>query len=68
VPAQWYYTRDGREMLGPYTSKNMKQLASKGQILPTDRVRKEGMEKAVRARRVRGLFAPTAGPGEVEKS
>jgi hypothetical protein len=61
VATQWFYTRVGQETLGPCTSRTLKQLASTGQILPTDMVRKEGMEKAVRARRVKGLFAPAAG-------
>jgi GYF domain 2 len=61
---KWLYSRDGRVMLGPCTSKELKQLASTGQLLPTDKVRSESMEKAVMARRIRGLFAPATGPGE----
>jgi hypothetical protein len=51
-------------MLGPCTSRELKELASTGQLLPTDRVLKDGMERAVKARRVKGLFAPVTGQGE----
>lgn len=61
MPGKWFYKRDGGEMLGPYTSPQFKQLAATGQLLPTDRVRKQGMVKTVVARRVKGLFAPPAG-------
>jgi hypothetical protein len=64
VSKQWFYTREGQEMLGPCTSRELKQLASSGQLLPTDSVREGGMEKAVTARRIRGLFAPAPGKGK----
>ncbi len=63
MPNRWFYTRDGQKMIGPVSSQSLKQLASTGKILPTDRVWKEGMEKKVRARRIKGLFAPPAAPG-----
>jgi uncharacterized protein DUF4339 len=63
MSTRWFYTRDGRTMLGPFSSQALKQLASTGQILPTDRVRKASMERTVRARRVKGLlFAAPAAP------
>jgi hypothetical protein len=60
----WFYSRDGHEMLGPCTSKELKRMASTGQLVPTDRVLKDGMEKAVTARRVKGLFAPATDQGK----
>jgi hypothetical protein len=63
---QWYFTQNGGEMLGPCTSKELKILASSGKLLPTDTIRKEGMEKPVRARRLKGLFTPPAGKAGTE--
>jgi GYF domain 2 len=60
VPTQWFYSQDGRMMLGPCTSVEMKHLASTGQILPTYRVRRKGRIKTVMARNVKGLFVPAA--------
>jgi hypothetical protein len=61
MPSQWFYSMDGRMMLGPCTAVEMKRLAATGQILPTYRVRRKGREKTVMARNVKGLFAPAAG-------
>ena len=61
MPRNWFFTRDRREMMGPYTPKELKRLAATGKLLPTDRVKKSGMERMVIARRVRGLFVPPAG-------
>jgi hypothetical protein len=58
VPTQWFYSLDGRMMLGPCTSLEMKELASTGQILPTYRVRRNDRKKTVMARNVKGLFGP----------
>lgn len=60
MSAQWFYSVDGRTMIGPCTSLEMKQLASTGQILPTYRVQRKGRFKTVMARNVKGLFLPTA--------
>jgi hypothetical protein len=58
MPTQWFYSLDGRMMLGPCTSLEMKRLASTGQILPTYRVKRKGRVKTVMARNVKGLFPP----------
>lgn len=58
MSTEWYYSHDGRMMLGPCTAREMKRLASMGQILPTYRVQRKGREKTVLARNVKGLFAP----------
>jgi hypothetical protein len=60
VPTQWFYSQDGRNMLGPCTSLEMKQLASTGKILPTYRVQRKGRDKTVIARNVKGLFLRAA--------
>ncbi len=60
MSTQWFYSLDGRTMLGPCTSLEMKQLASTGKILPTHRVKRKGRVKTVMARNVKGLFLPAA--------
>ena len=55
---QWYYTQRGRRQ-GPVSAKQLKQLASFGQLKPTDNIWKEGMASWAPATRVDGLF-----PGE----
>jgi hypothetical protein len=55
----WFYKRDGKLMLGPFSAKKLKEMASTGQILPTDTVRRDGAGMMmVAARRVKGLFPP----------
>jgi hypothetical protein len=48
-------------MLGPFTAEKLKELASTGVLLPTDKVRRVGKDKMVTAGRVKGLFAPSVG-------
>lgn len=56
----WFYETNGQQT-GPVTVKQLRQLAANGQLQPNDRVRKEDMDRWVRARAVRGLFAaPTS--------
>lgn len=59
MPSQWFFSSDGRTMLGPCTSLEMKHLAATGRILPTYRVRRKGRGKTVTASRVKGLFGPS---------
>ncbi len=66
MSTQWYFTREGMETIGPCSSRELRRMASSGQLLPTDKVRKEGMEKPVRARRLKGLFTPAAGKDGTE--
>ncbi len=58
MASKWYYSMEGSTQLGPVTGKQLKNLAATGRLRPTHMVRKEDMEKLVRARRVKGLFAP----------
>ena len=55
-PTLWYYEHEGQPG-GPVTVSQLRQLASSGQLLPTDKVRKDDMTKWVKARTVKGLFA-----------
>jgi hypothetical protein len=63
----WYYDHDGH-VGGPITVSELRQLAASGELLPTDRVRKEGMERWVKARAVKGLFAPPASAAEIPRA
>jgi GYF domain 2 len=53
----WYYSQTDTKV-GPYSGRQLKELAASGQILPTDSIWKEGIEKAVYARNVKNLFLP----------
>ena len=55
MATQWYVQQDGQDS-GPMTSRELKELAVSGRLRPTDRVRKEGMEKWVSAGNVKGLL------------
>ncbi len=57
----WYFAKDQKK-LGPFSSAEFKELADTGQVLPTDMVWKEGIEKGVLAAKVKNLFStPPAG-------
>lgn len=57
---EWHYTLNGQQVAVPATSTQLKQLASSGQLKPTDLLWQEGMPDWVPASAVRGLF-PSAG-------
>jgi len=56
---QWYYSQQGQRK-GPLSEEQFKQLASSGQLKPTDMVWKSGMDKWIQASKVKGLFASAA--------
>jgi hypothetical protein len=58
-PTRWFYDHDG-QVSGPVSVSELRHLAASGGLLPTDHVRKEDMERWVKARAVKGLFAPAA--------
>src|SRR5260370_42243871 len=53
---RWFYTCEGKQM-EPVTAAELKQLAAKGMLKPTDMVWKEGMPKWVRASSTQDLFS-----------
>jgi antitoxin component YwqK of YwqJK toxin-antitoxin module len=57
MPSTWFIVKPDRE-LGPYTSAQMKQLASSGQLKIDELVRRADQSKTVTAGRVQGLFLP----------
>jgi hypothetical protein len=60
MSTQWFFAKDGSKgkMHGPVTARELKRLAATGELLPTDRVKRDGREKSVSAGRVKGLFGP----------
>jgi GYF domain 2 len=58
---QWYFAK-GERKLGPYSPAQFKELADSGQLLPTDTVWKEGIEKGVLAAKVKNLFTQLVPP------
>jgi hypothetical protein len=59
----WYFAHDG-DVGGPVSVSELRELAASGKLLPSDRVRKEDMDRWVKARAVKGLFAPAAADGD----
>jgi len=65
MPSYWYYTRDGRMILGPLAWQELKHLASTGELLSSDVVGQIRMSKPVKAATVAGLFGQTSNATEV---
>ncbi len=59
--AQWYVLRNGKSQ-GPFTTAHLKQFAAKGKLLPTDKVQRDGTDKWIAARSLKGLFPLIAPP------
>ena len=55
MPTEWFYSKSGQQ-LGPIPSEQLKQLATSGQLQPSDLVWKDGMGQWVEARKIKGLF------------
>jgi hypothetical protein len=64
---EWYYAKNGQQM-GPVSTEVLTQLATSGQVQPTDLVWREGMPNWAPARTVRAIFPepPQAVPVPVE--
>ena len=58
---QWYYAR-GENRSGPVTTGELRRLAAAGELVTTDLVWKEGMQKWVPANMLKGLFPSSAMP------
>lgn len=63
----WYFDHDGKAG-GPVSVSQLRQMAASGLLLPTDRIRKEDMDRWVKARAVKGLFAPDDLPSAADDS
>jgi hypothetical protein len=64
----FFYSRDDTK-LGPFSARQLQELAAAGEILPTDTVWKEGLPQGVPANRVKNLFpvAPAETPPPPEE-
>ncbi len=63
MPTQWYGSRGPvAGCTAPSRAASFAASHASGELPRTDRVKKDGMAKSVSARRVKGLFAPPAGP------
>ncbi len=63
MSTHWCYTRDGRTTFGPVTWRELRQMASTGELLPSDVVGHVGMPRSMRAGGVARLFDPDGQPG-----
>ncbi len=59
----WYYTNEGRQM-EPVSTAEIRQLARRGLLKPTDMVWRDGMPRWVRASSAPELFADSKPPFE----
>jgi len=65
---QWYYGAGG-ERHGPFSARQLQELAADGRIRPSDTVWKEGIDQGVLAHKVRNLFLPAqAGTAPVQSN
>src|SRR5436309_1472999 len=58
---QWYYGAEGSRQ-GPFTSRELLELATSGRLQPSDTVWKAGVSAGVPAHRVKNLFPAGATP------
>lgn len=57
----WFVDRDGQER-GPFTGQQLKAMATKGEVLPSDLVRRDDAKDWRLASSVKGLFEPVEVP------
>jgi hypothetical protein len=67
MASEWYYTQNGQQAPAPVSSSQLAQLASSGQVQPTDMVWKEGMANWVQASTIKGLFAGAGKPAATDQ-
>lgn len=59
MAVEWFLVTDGKE-LGPFTVKQIKELADSGSLQPNQRLRRSDKSKTVAARKVAGLFTTSS--------
>ena len=64
MPGLWYFQRDGVRH-GPFRAADLKQRADAGDFGPADLIWKEGLERWIPARSLKGLF-PAIAPNPAE--
>jgi hypothetical protein len=62
---EWFIKRDDQKT-GPFTSGQLRQMATTGQLLPIDLITKGGVDNWVPASNVKGLFAPPVADPAIE--
>src|SRR5215472_10586912 len=61
VTQAWYYNQDGKNY-GPVSPSQLRQLATSGQLVPTDMLWRQGMKEWVPAGTLLGFPAPPTPP------
>jgi outer membrane biosynthesis protein TonB len=57
----WYYAH-GPDKTGPFSGRQLKELAASGRIVPGDTIWKDGIERGVPASKVKNLFPASPPP------
>ena len=52
---EWFVFRDGKEQ-GPFTTQQLKEMASNGKIVGDDLIRRNDMKSPTKASKIKGLF------------
>jgi GYF domain 2 len=60
---RWYISNDGKQRRGPFSDRQLKDLAVSGQLVPTDMVLREGSRIWVAASSIKGLFGSSKNSG-----
>lgn len=55
MASEWFFKKN-EQTYGPYSATQLRQVAQKGELSPTDSVWRDGMEQPVAASRIKGLF------------
>ena len=58
MPNQWYVVRAGKEQ-GPFTVQQLKSIALNGTLRREELIRRDDMQSAILAHKVKGLFPDT---------
>jgi hypothetical protein len=61
MASQWYHGR-GSDISGPFTDRELFNLAENGEVVPSDMIWREGVEAGVRASTVKNLFQVSITP------
>jgi hypothetical protein len=56
-PPVWFVIR-GDKQFGPFSSRQLRELATSGKVVPEDLVRRSDMDRPTSAKRIKGLFPP----------
>jgi hypothetical protein len=64
MATEWFYTVNGQQAPTPATAAQLKQMATAGQLQPSDLVWQEGMANWAPASTIKGLFSGGRSPAE----